>query len=111
MDNEIKKLRAEYRRIRARSSARSSVEFDNAVKALLADKVDPTPTDYVDAAKRVKITCRRCAGTGQFITMVENGIPKGPGGSCYRCQGRGYRMDKDERRNYGYDVYHRHAAM
>ena len=111
MADNLNKLRAEYRRIRARSSARSSVEFDNAVKALLADKVDPTPADYVDAAKRVKITCRRCAGTGQFITMVENGIPKGPGGICYRCGGKGYRVEGDERRNYGYDVYYRRVAM
>lgn len=33
--------------------------------------------------------CGRCAGTGQFITGVVNGKPTGPGGICFRCEGKG----------------------
>lgn len=49
--------------------------------------------------------CARCAGTGQFITYVENGVPKGPGGICYRCGGKGYTTTADRKRNYGYDNF------
>lgn len=50
-----------------------------------------------------KQTCRRCAGTGQFITRVENGVPTGPGGICFRCGGKGYQTVKDSTRNQFYD--------
>ena len=53
----------------------------------------------------VKARCGRCAGTGQFITYVENGVPKGPGGPCFRCGGKGFTTNADRRRNYGYDNY------
>ena len=46
--------------------------------------------------------CDRCAATGQFITYVENGVPKGPGGICYRCGGKGYHNNADRRRNWGH---------
>ncbi len=49
--------------------------------------------------------CRRCAGTGQFITYVENGVPKGPGGICFRCGGKGVQTEDDQRRNWGYDMF------
>lgn len=49
--------------------------------------------------------CRRCAGTGQFITRVENGQPKGPGGICFRCQGKGHHTQADRRRNWGRDQH------
>jgi hypothetical protein len=34
--------------------------------------------------------CRRCAGTGKFITHTVNGQPKGPGGDCFRCNGKSF---------------------
>lgn len=49
--------------------------------------------------------CGRCAGTGQFITYIENGVPKGPGGPCYRCGGKGWQSVADTRRNYGHDNF------
>jgi len=52
-----------------------------------------------------KAKCRRCAGTGQFITYVENGVPKGPGGECFRCGGKRYQDEADRRRNYGHDNF------
>jgi DNA-directed RNA polymerase subunit RPC12/RpoP len=47
--------------------------------------------------------CSRCGKTGRFITYVENGIPKGPGGQCFRCGGKGYHNQADRKRNWGYD--------
>lgn len=47
--------------------------------------------------------CRRCAGTGRFITYVENGVPKGPGGHCFRCGGKGFHTADDRKRNDFYD--------
>ena len=49
--------------------------------------------------------CNRCAGTGQFITYIENGIPKGPGGVCFRCGGKGVHSQRDRRRNDYYDTH------
>lgn len=53
--------------------------------------------------------CRRCAGTGEFVTMVVNGVPTGPGGLCYRCRGKGWQTNDDRRRNRAYDMYGRRA--
>lgn len=49
--------------------------------------------------------CGRCAGTGAFITMVENGVPKGPGGICFRCQGKGVHNLGDRKRNLYHDTH------
>ncbi len=51
--------------------------------------------------------CRRCAGTGRFITGVQNGKPVGPGGPCFRCGGKGYHDSADRKRNAGYDRFGR----
>lgn len=53
--------------------------------------------------KDARVFCGRCAGTGAFITYVENGIPKGPGGPCYRCNGKGFHTAADRKRNVWYD--------
>lgn len=97
----IEDLRTEYRLIRKRSHAKSPADFDAAVKALNPQ----SPEDYVAAARNVTFPCRRCAGTGQFITGMLNGKPTGPGGPCYRCNGKGFRDDRDQRRNYGHDKH------
>ena len=47
--------------------------------------------------------CGRCARTGQFITRVENGKPRGPGGICFRCEGKGYHTREDRKRNEAHD--------
>lgn len=49
--------------------------------------------------------CGRCAGSGAFITYVENGVPKGPGGICFRCQGKGRHTQKDRKRNLYHDMH------
>jgi hypothetical protein len=48
--------------------------------------------------------CGRCAGTGAFITENRNGKPWGPGGECFRCNGKGHHDDADRRRNWGWDM-------
>jgi len=77
-------------------------KFDAAVRKLMekAGVTEPTPQDWVKYARRVSWHCKRCAGTGQFVTMVENGQPKGPGGICFRCHGKGYQRPADAHRNY-----------
>jgi len=49
--------------------------------------------------------CGRCAQTGRFITYVENGKPKGPGGICYRCEGNGFHSRDDRKRNLYHDMH------
>ena len=49
--------------------------------------------------------CGRCAGTGAFVTMVLNGKPTGPGGQCFRCNGKGRHNRADRKRNLGYDMW------
>jgi hypothetical protein len=55
--------------------------------------------------------CGRCAGTGMYVTMVLNGKPTGPGGECYRCDGKGYQTPKDEARNVAYDNFSAARSM
>lgn len=65
-------------------------------------------TPYVsdtDTSATGEHRCGRCAGTGQFITRVENGVPKGPGGDCFRCAGKGRHDQADRRRNLYYDTH------
>jgi hypothetical protein len=49
--------------------------------------------------------CGRCATTGQFITYVENGKPRGPGGICFRCAGKGRHTQADRKRNLYHDMH------
>ena len=58
-----------------------------------------------DVSKDIKgsFKCGRCSGTGRFITYVENGVPKGPGGICFRCGGKGHHDQNDRRRNDAHD--------
>lgn len=94
-----------YKAIRSRSEARSAEIFDEAVVTYLAKRNLPsTPRNCVRAAADVSFKCGRCAGTGQFVTMVLNGRPTGPGGICFRCEGKGEQNDSDCRRNYIADI-------
>lgn len=69
--------------------------------------------DDTCACKRhvgANVRCRQCAGTGQFITGTHNGKPTGPGGACYRCNGKGYHDKTDRTRNRNYERYGRRYA-
>ena len=68
------------------------------IAAASAPKVDDTDLNATGSHP-----CRRCATTGQFITYVENGVPKGPGGDCFRCNGKGAHDEADRKRNWGYE--------
>lgn len=98
-------LRTQFARIRARSVAPSEQAFNDACAALLGEG-EHAPAQWVRAAKAVRFSCPRCAGTGKFITMVVNGVPTGPGGACFRCKGAGTQSDTDVLRNEAFD---RHA--
>lgn len=88
---------------------------DDEVAAIEAEIAAATPKVYNEGVEDTALTengnhfCRRCAGTGRFITRVENGVPKGPGGDCFRCNGKGYHNHDDRKRNWGYDRYGRRA--
>ena len=49
--------------------------------------------------------CGRCSQTGQFITYIENNVPKGPGGICFRCGGKGFHNLDDRKRNHYADMH------
>lgn len=66
-----------------------------------------TNVDDSDASTPGVHHCRRCCGTGRFITYVENGVPKGPGGICFRCGGKGRHTQQDRRRNAYFDAHQR----
>jgi hypothetical protein len=110
----VQRCRAKYKQIRARSEARSPKAFDAACAALLGDDGEGVlsplayfpPEAWVKAALEVTFMCRRCAGTGAFVTYVENGQPKGPGGACYRCAGSGKQSDADVMRNETHDRHY-----
>ena len=85
------------------SPYRTNADFDAAVGQLLKTG-DPTAADWAMAARQVAWPCKRCATTGRFITYVENGIPRGPGGPCFRCDGKGMQTPLDAHRNYWFDV-------
>lgn len=108
LERETAELRREYRGIRNRSGQSPAV-FNAAVElkllALNADPETATPKQWLRAAKLVHFRCGRCAGTGAYITGTVNGVPTGPGGICYRCEGKGFQTDADRRRNFGYDNY------
>lgn len=76
--------------------------------AAVADRVLRDYVDDVDRDHPGRHFCRRCAGTGRFITRMENGQPKGPGGTCFRCGGKGYHDQADRRRN---DYRDRHQRV
>ncbi len=70
-----------------------------------------TPAECIKALENVTCTCKRCAGTGAFITGTLNGQPTGPGGPCYRCEGKGYQTLADARRNRAFDAFNVNRAL
>lgn len=103
-----KQLIAAYREIRLQFAYEVSGlthERFNALTLARMGTLEPTPENYVAAAKALQLRCGRCAGTGSFITYVENGKPKGPGGICFRCEGKGEQTLKDARRNEYHDMH------
>lgn len=75
-----------------------------AMAAVKAQEPD-SPDGWVTAVLKARPLCGRCAGTGRFITGVHNGQPIGPGGPCYRCEGKGVQSWEDGKRNWYWDAY------
>ena len=71
----------------------------------IRENSDRRATQDDTAEVRPDGTCGRCGGTGKFVTYVENGKPRGPGGECFRCQGKGYQTLKDAQRNIAHDMH------
>ena len=96
-------LRAEFRtHVCHLSYDNASVaEVMSALRGAAAEYI--TPAGWVALAKSFRMPCRRCCGTGKFITMVENGQPRGPGGECFRCCGTGMQGSTDGARNAAHD--------
>lgn len=106
--DKLSEARQEYARIRGLFYSGSGIftaDFDSAVKAKIEDQA--SPEKWVETAKTMSITCGRCSGTGKYVTMVVNGKPTGPGGDCFRCEGKGTQTYSDALRNWGYDRYGR----
>jgi len=103
MTTNLTKMRREYseRRAHAAYDNATSTAFDAAVRAIVAEGA--TPEQWLAATDAVRFPCRRCVGTGSFITGTLNGVPTGPGGPCFRCQGRGMQGWEDGRRNAYHD--------
>ena len=76
--------------------------WDEMVNALAG--ADAESEDFIRAAIAVRVPCLRCATTGRFITSVMNGKPTGPGGPCYRCNGKGATSTADHYRNFWYEL-------
>lgn len=106
---EIEAARLTYRNIL------NDFTYDNVdaltLKALVKETGAVTPTECIKALENLTCTCKRCAGTGQFITGVLNGQPTGPGGICFRCEGRGYQNLADARRNRAFDAFNVNRAL
>ncbi len=104
--------RKEYAKIRARTcyDGASHEDFDKAFRALREKHETKTghelsPCELVKLAQCVTVRCRRCGGSGRYVTMVVNGRPTGPGGECYRCAGKGAQSEDDGARCWAYDRY------
>jgi len=48
------------------------------------------------------LDCTYCGTTGIYAPN---------GGPCFRCKGKGFQDEADQKRNYGYDLHHRPAAV
>jgi len=113
----ITALRSRY------ANALSGLTYDNASAATVRAKVEAMleadgvttataePKHWTDAIEAIALICRRCAGTGKFITYTENGVPKGPGGCCFRCNGSGLQDFTDGHRNATHDEHYMARAL
>lgn len=85
--------------------AKYAKQLNESAQAKAARVTQPQTQEPTPKVEVVREHCGRCAGTGQFITYVENNQPKGPGGICFRCEGKGYQTPEDKKRNEYYDTH------
>ena len=101
-ENEIKisKLRKEFARMA------EHLRYDTNFKVSHLGSHE-TPEEWVAAIDRHLEKCPQCGGTGRLITGSHNGRLTGPGGHCFRCEGKGLQSWKDGRRNAFFDANQR----
>lgn len=102
-------LRAEYKLVRSLTPLTREA-FDQAAREIvLRGARGLEPEVWVKAARsiasQITIPCGRCGGTGRFVTGMVNGKLTGPGGACFRCEGKGHQTAEDRERNYWYDLH------
>lgn len=94
-------LRAAYKAIL------DDMTYDNATasefNALCASAGAVDALSFVEIAKTMSCTCKRCKGTGVYIgrTYDERDAEQSP---CFRCSGNGRQDRADAQRNRGYDA-------
>ena len=113
---DVKELRAEFDRLMRNSGVAATRQEWLAAVRVLALKAsggaEPTPEQWVDAAKKATVSCWSCSGKGIYYGRgyVENGVFKGFTGPCFRCGGKGHQNQDDFTRNWGYDNFHRRVS-
>ncbi len=102
----VVKLRAEFLKLKeiARYGA-TAAEWMTAVRKLLPP--DPTPQQWVEAAKKARVKCDNCRGTGRYSWGVCNNGVMSHSGPCFRCQSVGTQGQEDFKRNQYYDNHRR----
>jgi hypothetical protein len=115
----VEKQRAVYRTLQISAACYDMDTFDQEVKRR-GQSFDTglDPAGWLQIAQEVHLeaktaweknnavnTCERCGGSGMFVTRMVNGRGEGPGGPCYRCNGKGHQNRNDRRRNCYYDRF------
>lgn len=103
-DSTVQKLREEFRKLmRNALHCASKDEWMAAVRKLAGD--NPTPEQWVEAARKATTKCDRCTGSGQYQWGACVNGKMTHSAQCYRCQGKGHFNQEDYRRNWGYDQH------
>jgi hypothetical protein len=100
----INQLRNEFKILQRNATYHVSLDvWREAVNKLLPE--NPSPADWVEAAKKATTKCGRCNGTGQYQWGACVNGKMTHSATCFRCEGKGYQDQEDYARNYGYDNY------
>jgi hypothetical protein len=99
-------LRFQFKQLR--DNATYCVELKEwmiAVRALAGS--NPTPEQWVEAARKAKTKCDVCKGSGVYRWGASiNGVMQ-HSGPCFRCESKGYQGQADYVRNRIYDNHRR----
>lgn len=99
LEAHIESLTADY------NATAKSLQQEDAPTVAQAMEDFPVTVEDIDGRVKGDFPCGRCAGTGRYITRIENGKPTGPAGyTCFRCDGKGHHTQVDRKRNYGHTM-------
>lgn len=103
----VTELRAEFAKLRkAALYIASEAEWMEAVKALLPKDGNPTPEQWVEAARKARTKCHTCRNGRYSWGTCNNGVMSNFG-PCFRCNGTGFQGHEDYKRNQYYDNHRR----